>query len=116
MTTERRRSKRVNAPFFVKLGSAAGGDQKNWEQSSAKNVSENGLAVTTAHSYEIDVCLSLSMRIPTQPTMDWMETTGKVVDCTKIMEKAYITRAEFVNPGPEVKEALRKYVEWISKR
>ncbi|HQJ15172.1 MAG TPA: PilZ domain-containing protein [Candidatus Omnitrophota bacterium] len=116
MTTERRRSKRVNAPFFVKICCSGAGNQKKWEQTSAKNVNEHGLALTTAHGYDIDLSLALLMRIPTQPTQDWLETDGKVVDCSKIMDNAFITRIEFVDPSPSVKEALKKYVDWISKR
>jgi hypothetical protein len=116
MDKERRRSRRVNAPFFVRIGYNVSESEKKWEEIVAKNVSENGLAVTTLHSYEIHSFLTLLLRIPTQATLDWLETTGKVVDCTKVMNNAHITRIEFIDSNPEVKNALKKFVHWTLKK
>jgi len=107
---------RVNAPFYVKLGFHAAGPEQKWEENVAKNVSECGLAVNTSREYPTNIILSLLLRIPTQPTLDWVEASGKIITCTKVMDNAYTTRIEFVDLNSSIKEAIKRYVEWASKK
>jgi hypothetical protein len=116
MTVERRRAMRVKAPFYVKLGFNATGSEKRWEENIAKNVSECGLAIGTSREYSENTIVTLLLRIPTQPTLDWVEASGKIISSTKVMDNAYTTRIDFIDLSPSIKEALKRYVEWASKK
>jgi hypothetical protein len=116
MTVERRRAMRVKAPFYVKLGFNVTESEKKWEENIAKNVSEYGLAIGTSREYPEATLLTLLLRIPTQPTLDWVEASGKVVSSTRVMDNAYTTRIDFVDLSPAIKDALKRYVEWASKK
>ncbi|MFA5100362.1 MAG: PilZ domain-containing protein [Candidatus Omnitrophota bacterium] len=116
MGVENRRAMRVNAAFYVKLGCDVAESKKKWEENIAKNVSECGLAITTSYCYPQNSILTLLLRIPTQQTLDWVEASGKVIDCTKIMDNAYITRIDFIDLHPSIKEAIKRYVEWASTK
>ena len=116
MGVDNRRAMRVNAPFYVKLGLSVTEFDKKWEENSAKNVSECGIAITTSYNYPQNAILTVLMRIPTQPTLEWVEASGKIIDCTKVMDNAYTTRIDFIDINPSIKEALKRYVEWASKK
>ena len=107
---------RVNAPFYVKLGLNTADFGTKWEENIAKNISECGLAITTARDYPIGAVIKLLLRIPTQPTLDWVDTFGKIIDCEKIMDSVYITRIDFCDLDPSIKDAIKRYVDWASKK
>jgi hypothetical protein len=113
---EKRRSKRVKALFFVRIGCDIAESRKRWEENSAKNVSEHGLFINTSHSYDSGCFLTLLMRIPTQPALEWVEAYGKVIECTKVAEHMHITRIEFLDLIPAVREAVKRYVDWASRK
>jgi hypothetical protein len=116
MGVENRRAMRVKAPFYVKLGYNFSGLEMKWEENIAKNVSECGLAITTSRNYPQNAILTVLMRIPTQPTLDWVEASGKVVDCSQVMDNAHTTRIDFIDLKSEITAALKRYVEWASKK
>jgi hypothetical protein len=116
MDAEKRRSRRVKALFFVKIGFDIADSRKRWEENSAKNVSEHGLFINTSHIYEPGCFLTLLMRIPTQQTLEWIEAYGKVIECTKVSNHVNITRIEFLDLPPAVREAVKRYVDWASTK
>ena len=116
MDAEKRRSKRVKALFFVKIGLDVADSRKRWEENSAKNVSEHGLFINTSHIYEPGCFVTLLMRIPTQQTLDWIEAYGKVIECIKVSAHVNITRIEFLDLPPAVREAVKRYVDWASTK
>ncbi|MFA4842645.1 MAG: PilZ domain-containing protein [Candidatus Omnitrophota bacterium] len=97
-------------------------DEKTWDMTHVRNISETGMQLTTMYSLSQDENLIFLVKIPFQP-FEWIELQGKVVESTELktvfeesVAGTQVTRIKFVNLKEEQKNLIREYVDWFLEK
>ena len=112
---ERRKALRVKSTLTVQYCFDINSEQKKWDISTAKNLSENGVCFQTGKPFEVGSLIRLRFKIPSRP-FELSEIDAKVICCHGVDQASTsVIRAEFSNPSEEIKGLLREYVLWTVK-
>jgi Tfp pilus assembly protein PilZ len=90
-------------------------EQKSWDITSIKNLSETGVCLQTGKPFEIGSTIALRFKIPSRP-FDKTEINATVICCQSTGQgTTSIIRAEFKDLGDDIKAVLKEYVLWMVK-
>lgn len=107
---ERRRFKRISRNFVVSYAPIKTEEFK-FDVSQTKNLSEGGLMLITDKKFEKEVVLKIKLRLP--EFSDYVIVRAEVIDSKQLAKGIiYETRARFVEVEENVKEAIRKLVDY----
>lgn len=116
---ERRKTVRIKKSLIALYSMEASGQKEKWDQTFIKNISEEGMMITTMKAFQQNATLHFLIKFPLQP-FEWKEFRGKVIDSVALktlhddaVSNTYITRIEFLDLKEEQKELLRVYVAWF---
>ena len=116
--TERRKSVRIKKIITVRYSYGIG-DEKKWDMTVIRDISETGMCVTTHKQFFPEDTMAFLVKIPSRP-LEWMEFIGRVVGSEKLANTpgmsfadTYLTRVEFVNLQDSQKESIREYIAWF---
>jgi hypothetical protein len=122
MDEEKRRAPRIKKALVVLYSSDIEGDQKRWNMTSIKNISEYGLCLAMSEHFSQGQVLLFQIKFPTRP-FEWLKVEGKIlaVETFKTKFDAQIAdqsqaRIEFIGISEEQKIHIREYVEWFIKQ
>jgi len=117
---EKRNSVRIDKHFVVRYMTDI--RNKKWDETIAKNISEEGMQISTIKYFLSNEYISCLIKIPFRP-FEWFELKSKVIECKKLrckskesIESTYITRVKFVNMKMELKNLIRMYIGWFLKK
>jgi hypothetical protein len=115
MGEEKRKALRVKTSLFVQYCFDVNSEQKSWDITSVKNLSETGVCLQTGKPFEIGSTIALRFKIPSRP-FDKIEISARVVCSQSIGQgTTSMIRAEFKDLSEETKGILREYVLWMVK-
>src|SRR4030042_1822253 len=119
MAEERRKSVRIKKVLTVRYSYAINKDEKKWDITAIRDISETGMSISTHYKFSPDDIMTLLIKIPSRP-LEWIEFTGRVVGSEeltsisgKVVTGSNITRVEFINLKEDQKELIRQYIEWF---
>jgi hypothetical protein len=115
MGEEKRKALRVNTSLFVQYCFDVNSEEKRWDITSAKNLSETGVCLQTGKPFEVGATIALRFKIPSRP-FDKIEINARVVCSQSIGQgTTSMIRAEFMDVSEDIKGVLREYVLWMVK-
>jgi hypothetical protein len=115
MEEEKRKALRVKTSLFVQYCFDVNSEQKSWDITTVKNLSETGVCLQTGKPFEIGSTITLRVKIPSRP-FEKTEIEATVVGCqTTGQGTTNIVRAEFKDLSEDTKGLLREYVLWMTK-
>jgi c-di-GMP-binding flagellar brake protein YcgR len=119
MGEERRKSVRIKKLLTVRYSYSLDKDEKKWDMTVIKDISETGMSVTTHRPFSPNEIMTFLIKIPTRP-LEWIEFTGRVVGSEELkaisgesVRGAHITRIEFINLKEDQEELIREYITWF---
>ena len=119
MVEERRKSVRIKKTITVRYGYGINKDEKKWDMTFLRDISETGMSIATCHQFSANDILTCIIKIPSRP-LEWIEFTGRVVGSEELMAisgevvaGSHITRVEFINLKEDQKELIREYIAWF---
>jgi len=119
MGEERRKSVRIKRGLTVRYGYGIDKDDKKWDMTLIRDISETGMCITTHKQFLPNDIITFLIKIPSRP-LEWIEFTGRVVGPEKLkaisgeaVAGAHITRVEFINLKEGHKELIREYITWF---
>lgn len=123
MREERRKSVRIKKVITVRYSYGIDKDEKKWDMTVIRDISETGMSVATQHKFSPNDIVTFLIKIPSRP-LDWIELAGRVVVSEGVkttsgetLGVAHITRVEFINLKEDQKELIREYITWfLSKK
>lgn len=115
MSEEKREAVRIKKSMVVMYSR----DEKTWDTTSLRDISEKGLQITVKEEVAENDTLYLMMKIPSRP-FEWLEFCGIVKKTLslktaqeELVSGTYIVHVEFADLNPEYKELIREYVDWF---
>ena len=115
MEEEKRKALRVKSSLFVQYCLDVNSEQKSWDITSIKNLSETGVCLQTGRPFEIGSTITLRVKIPSRP-FEKTEIDATVVGCQSTGQgTTCVVRAEFKDLSDDTKGVLREYVLWMVK-
>lgn len=88
---------------------------QNWGISSAKDISESGVALISDIPLGAGDEIILRMKVPLRP-FDWMIIRAKVIGCDRYTKESFTIRAAFVDINQENKDLLAQYIKSYLKQ
>jgi c-di-GMP-binding flagellar brake protein YcgR len=119
MVEEKRKSVRIKKVLTVRYGYGIDKDDKKWDITAIRDISETGMCITTQQNFLPNDIITFLIKIPSRP-LEWIEFTGRVVGSEELkaisgeaVRGAHITRIEFINLKETHKELIREYITWF---
>jgi len=119
MVEERRKSVRIKKFITVRYSYGADNQEKKWDMTVIKDISETGMSITTCQQFSANDIVTFLIKIPSRP-LEWIEFAGRVVVSEGMksvfgesVAGLYITRVEFVNLKEGRKDLIREYINWF---
>jgi len=119
MVEEKRKSVRIKKLLTVRYSYSLDNDEKKWDMTVIKDISETGMSFTTHQQFLPNDIVTFLIKIPSRP-LEWIEFTGRVMGSEKRMAipgesvaNLHITRIEFINLKEGQKELIREYITWF---
>ncbi|PIP20341.1 MAG: hypothetical protein COX40_05245 [Candidatus Omnitrophica bacterium CG23_combo_of_CG06-09_8_20_14_all_40_11] len=119
MEEERRKSVRIKKVLVVRYGYCIDKDEKKWDITAIRDISEMGMRITTHRQFSPNDIITFLIKIPTRP-LEWIEFTGRVMGSEELktifgedVAGTHITRVEFINLEEGQKELIREYITWF---
>lgn len=115
MGEEKRKAFRVKSSLTVQYCFDINSEEKKWDITTVKDLSESGVSFRTGKPFEVGIFMRLRFKIPARP-FDLTEIDAKVISCQILGQTTTsMIRAEFINITEETKILLREYVLWAVK-
>jgi len=119
MVEERRKSVRIKKLLTVRYSYLVNNNEKKWDITAIRDISETGMSVTTQHKFSPNDIVIFLIKIPSRP-LEWIEFTGSVVGSEELraisgeaVAGSHIMRVEFINLKEDQKELIREYIIWF---
>lgn len=110
---ERRKYNRVNVNFVVSYRVKQ--LPANYDLSQTKNISQDGMMLTTNRKFDADTCLAMTMRFPF--IREKIEVTGRVIGSREVVKNLiYETRIQFLDLAEDFFQELGDFVKDYMQR
>jgi len=108
---EKRRSIRIKKPVTVQYCRNPDVDEKKWDMTFVRDISQTGMCITLDTSFAPGKILDFRLKFPTA-AQKWIDLKGRVVDSKM---NGYITRIEFVDLKEEDKKLIGEFIAFYYK-
>jgi|GEM_PF-196478 Tfp pilus assembly protein PilZ len=108
---EKRKFIRIEKTLVVKYSSEIN-NRGNWDLTSVKNISEEGMMLDTSKQFQVGENILLMFKIPLDP-FNWIETKGSVIESIPYTGKTFLTRLKFSGISEAQKRLIKDYISWF---
>jgi c-di-GMP-binding flagellar brake protein YcgR len=108
---ERRKSKRLKKPVTAQYCSDPDAEEKKWDMTFVRDISETGMCITLDMSLASGKILAFRLKLPSA-AYKWIEVKGSVIESKM---DGYTTRVEFVDLKEEDKKLISEFIAFYNK-